>query len=108
MEEILQKATELGELIKESDISKKYHELFDQLKNNDEAKNLLEEFTKISNLISEKEKVLEPVETWEKEKLQKLAQKVSDSDLLRSFIESQAEFMEFMLTIQKTINVEDN
>jgi cell fate (sporulation/competence/biofilm development) regulator YlbF (YheA/YmcA/DUF963 family) len=104
MEAILEKANELGRLIKETEIAKNYDDLYQKVELNKGAKEILENFTSFSNIISAKEKSAQPIEVWEKDKFQELAQKVSDSDLLRSFIDVQTEFMELMLRIQHSIS----
>ncbi len=107
MEQILKKASELGQLIKKSEVSKKFYDLNNKLEADQPAKKIMDEFKESGNIISQKEKNAEPVEVWEKEKFQQVARQVAENDLLTSYIEVQAEYMEFMLKIQQAITASE-
>jgi cell fate (sporulation/competence/biofilm development) regulator YlbF (YheA/YmcA/DUF963 family) len=104
MEEILEKAAVLGTMIRESQVYKKYNELAKKLEQESTSVALYDEFTRLSQMLAKKEQKAEPVEVWEKEKYQELAQKVAEDEILPRFIEAQTVFMDLMVTIQRSIN----
>jgi len=104
MEEILQKANELGLMIKGSDIFKRYEELVKKIEADSNARTLLDEYIKMSEEIYKKESSGGVVEVEEKQKLQDLSQKVSENQLIKEFIATQSYYVNMMMQIQNTIS----
>jgi len=104
MEEILQKANELGLMIKGSDIYKRYEELVKKIEADENARKLLEEYIKLSEELYQKEANGGVVEVEDKKKLQDITQKVSESQLIKEFIATQTYYVNMMMQIQNAIS----
>jgi cell fate (sporulation/competence/biofilm development) regulator YlbF (YheA/YmcA/DUF963 family) len=104
MEELLQKANELGLMIKGTEISARFEEISNKLENDKEAKALLEEYIKITQEFEEKNASGGVVEIEEKKKIQDLSEKVSQNQLIKEFIATQTYFYNMMVQIQNTIS----
>lgn len=104
MEEILQKANELGLMIKGTEISARFEEISNKLESDKEAKDLLEEYIKITQEFQEKQAGGGTIEVEEKKNIQELSEKVSQNQLIKEFIATQTYFYNLMVQIQNTIS----
>ncbi len=104
MEAILEKANELGLMIKGTDLYRRFEELSKKLDADAEARNLLEEYAKFSEEMHEKEKSGGVIEVHEKQRLQEFAEKVSESQLIKEYIATQTYFLNLMMQVQRTIS----
>lgn len=103
MEEILNKANELGLMIKGTELFQRFEELRKELAADEEAKKILDEYAKNSEVIMKKEQAGEPIEVEEKEKIQELTEKVTANELLKEFIATQSYYMNMLMMVQKAI-----
>jgi cell fate (sporulation/competence/biofilm development) regulator YlbF (YheA/YmcA/DUF963 family) len=104
MEEILEKANELGLMIQGTDIYKRYMEISKKLEGDENAKSLLEEYIQFSDEMYRKEKAGTVIEVDEKQKLQELNEKISGNQLIKEFIATQTYYLNMTMQIQKAIN----
>lgn len=104
MEEILQKANELGLMIKGSDIYRRYEELVKKVEADANSKKLLEDYIKLSEEIYQKESSGGVIEVEEKQKLQDMSQTVSENQLIKEFIATQTYYVNMMMQIQNAIS----
>ena len=104
MEEIIQKANELGLMIKGTDLYKRYVEVSEKLEKDEEGRKLLEEYIGVSETLYQKERSGGVIEVEEKQRLQEMNEKVSQNQLIKEFMATQTYFMNLMMQIQKTIN----
>ncbi len=104
MEAILEKANELGLMIKGTDLYRRFEELSKRLDADAEAKGLLEEYAKFSDELHEKEKSGGAIEVHEKQRLQEFAEKVSGNQLIKEYIATQTYFMNLMMHVQRAIS----
>lgn len=104
MEEILQKANELGLMIKGSDIYRRYEELVKKIEADTNSKKLLQDYIKVSEEIYQKESTGGTIEVEEKQKLQDISQKVSENQLIKEFIATQTYYVNMMMQIQNAIS----
>ena len=104
MKEILEKANELGLMIKGTDIYKRFAELSKQLDGDADARNLLEEYAKLSDAIHDKETQGAVIEVEEKQKFQECAERASQSQLIKEYAATQTYFLNMMMQVQKAIS----
>lgn len=104
MEEILQKANELGLMIKGSDIFARYEELVKKIDADADSRTLLEDYIKISETMYKKENSGGVIEVEEKQTLQEISQKVSENQLIKEFIATQSYYVNMMMQIQNAIS----
>ena len=104
MEEIIKKANELGLMIKGTEVYTRFEELAKKLEADSEARGLLEEYAKATQAIQEKEADGSVIEVEEKQKLQELNDKVSESDLIKEYIATNTYYLNMVMQIQKAIS----
>lgn len=104
MEEILKKANELGLMIKGTDVYRRFEELAKQLEADEEARNLLEEYAKVSQEYHEKEQSGASIEVEEKQRVQDLNDKISESQLIKEYIATNTYYLNMLMQIQKAIS----
>ncbi|MDY6934418.1 MAG: YlbF family regulator [Spirochaetota bacterium] len=107
MEEILKKANELGLMIKGTEIYQRFEELTKKLEIDNEAKGILEEYAKVSEEMSKKEKEGGVIEVEEKQNLQDLVEKVSENQLIKEYIATQSYYLNMIMQIQNAISEPD-
>ncbi len=104
MEEILNKANELGLMIRGTDLYRRYEELSVKMDADDAAKKLLEEYARVSEELYVKESSGSPIGVDEKKSFQDLTEKVSQNRLIKEYIATQSYFLNLMMQIQKIIS----
>ncbi len=104
MEEILQKANELGLMIKGTELYKRYEEISEKLEKDADARKLLEDYIQVSDEMYRKEHSGAAIEVEEKKKLQEMNEKISESQLIKEYLATQTYFLNLMMQIQKVIN----
>ena len=104
MEEILNKANELGLMVRGTDLYRRYEELSVKMDADDAAKKLLQEYARISEELYARETSGSPIEVDEKRNFQELTEKVSQNQLIKEYIATQSYFLNLMMQIQKIIS----
>ncbi len=104
MDEILNKANEIGLMIHGTDLYRRYEELSVKMDADDAAKKLLEEYARISEELYARESSGGPIEADEKKDFQELTEKVSQNQLIKEYIATQSYFLNLMMQIQKVIS----
>jgi cell fate (sporulation/competence/biofilm development) regulator YlbF (YheA/YmcA/DUF963 family) len=103
METILQKAEELGRLIRETDIYRDYQHASDLLNADGEAKKLFEDFIKISKYIKDRQEMGDIIEKFEIENIKSMSALVSENDLIMRYMKAQQEYLDLIVMIQKEL-----
>ncbi len=104
MEEILKKANELGLMIKDSDLYRRFSELSKNIEADQAARTLLEQYISFSEKLMEKEEKGLAIEVDEKKKLEDLGKQVSESNLIKEYIATQTYFFNLLMKVQEIIN----
>ncbi len=104
MEEILNKANELGLMIRGTDLYRRYEELSVKMDADEASKKLLQEYARVSEELYVKESSGTPIEAGEKKGFQELTEKVSQNQLIKEYIATQSYFLNLMMQIQKVIS----
>ncbi len=104
MEAILQKANELGLMIKGSELYRRFSELSEKLDADEESKKLLDEYISISGSLMDREEKGQPIEVEDKRKLEDIEALVSENDLLKEYVATQTYFFNLLMQVQNIIN----
>ncbi|MCP4134438.1 MAG: hypothetical protein GY754_25925 [bacterium] len=105
MNEILEKANELGLLIRETEACRDFEELSAELENDTESKSLLDEYTTIAESIHQRETQGGIVENFEKERVRELSGIIRENKLLTSFLEARGRYIDLLSNIQKSMGI---
>jgi cell fate (sporulation/competence/biofilm development) regulator YlbF (YheA/YmcA/DUF963 family) len=103
MENILQKAEELGRLIRETDIYRDYHRASELLNADEEAKKLFDDFIAISKYVRDRQEMGDIIEKFEMENIKSMSTMVSDNDVIQNYLDAQQEYLDLILMIQKEL-----
>lgn len=103
MEKILKKANELGHLLKQNDIVKRFRELADKLEKDEEAKSIIDELLKATQLFQEKEQAGEPIEVDDKKAIAELQEKAKNNSLVSEFMATQSYYISLLSQINEAI-----
>ena len=103
MEEILQAASELGLMIKETDIYQSFAQVSAKVNEDDEALVLLQEYSRTAEEIQAREKTGQPVEVFEKDRFQELVEALKANALLMEFIEHRDRYIAFLSSVQNAL-----
>ncbi len=107
MEEIIQKASELGRMIQQTDVYTAFSELSEQLGEDSQAAQLLEEYVLLAENIHSRELNGDIVESFEKDRLDELKNSVENNDLLVEYLQTKNSYIKLLELIQSSINAED-
>jgi len=103
MEKILKKAYELGHLLKQNDIIKRFTELSEKLEKDEDAKKLLEELITSTREFEAKEKEGSTIEVAEKKAFSELQEKVKNNDLVNEFLATQSYYVNILSQVNEAI-----
>jgi cell fate (sporulation/competence/biofilm development) regulator YlbF (YheA/YmcA/DUF963 family) len=104
MEDILQKANELGMMLKNSDINAHYEKLSEELEADKDSKSLLDEYLDLFEQMHRKETSGGVIEIAEKEKLAEIQKKVSENQLIVDYIDAKNSYVNVLMEIQKAVS----
>jgi len=103
MDKILKKASDLGHLLKQNEIIKRFTELSEKLQKSEDSKKLLEELIETSRAYEEKERDGKPIEPEDKKKLSELQEKSQKDELLSEFMATQGYYINLMTQVNEAI-----
>ncbi len=104
MDEILNKANELGLMIKGSEIFQRFEEISHKLDGDQEARKMLEEYAALSDTLMMKEKSGVSIEVSEKQELERMGKGLSENQLVMEFIATQTYYLNMIQQIQQAIS----
>ena len=104
MEKILQKANELGHLLKQHEIVRRFNELSDRLDRDPESKKLLDEFAQFSMEYQQLEQSGAPIEVETKQQLSQYEEKIKTNDLIAEFLATQSYYMALLTQVNEAIS----
>jgi cell fate (sporulation/competence/biofilm development) regulator YlbF (YheA/YmcA/DUF963 family) len=103
MDTILQKAEELGRLIRETDMYRDYRSSAEMLDADEESKKLFDDFIKISKYVRDRQEMGDIIEKFEIENIKSMSSLVSDNEVIMRYIKAQGEYLDLIVTIQKEL-----
>lgn len=106
MDEIIQKANELGKMIHETDVYSEYKELSDRLDGEPQSKQLLEEYMILAESFHKREINGDTVENFEIERLAELKENIEENDLIIEYLGAKSSYIKLLELIQKSISTD--
>jgi len=103
MKEILEKANELGLLLKDSDVFKKFQDLDSKIGEDKTASALLEKYNEIAESIMQKQQTADIIESYEKESFRDITEKVNANDLLREYLLSRDAYIDLLMKVHDSL-----
>ena len=104
MQEIYEKAEELGALIVKSDPYRELRRAEKAVEASADVKEVVDKFNKCAEKIAEKEKKQQPIEVDEKHELQELREQVQSNELLQELLRVQTEYAMMMNKINSILS----
>ncbi len=104
MEEILDKANELGILIKQTDVYIRFEEINLEVENDNEASVLLKKYNEIAETIQQKQDAGFMLEKYEQEKFRELAGAVAANEILLKYLKARDAYINLLMVIHKELN----
>jgi len=106
MEEILNKANEIGLLIQETEVYKNFKMFSDKLDGDKESNSLYKNYIDMAENIYLREQRADVIENFEYEELKSLENQLKENELLLKYIDSKNKYVDFLIKVQK--NIGDN
>jgi len=103
MDRILKKANELGHLLNQNEIVRRFRDLSEKLGRDEEARKLMEELIETTQLLEDKERAGKPIEVEEKRRMAELQKKTSESRTLQEFLATQAYYIQILSHVNEAI-----
>lgn len=100
MYEILEKAGELGQLIRETRIYKSYREMSGVLDAEPDSRAMLDEFLAAARDIQKRQEMGDIIEKFEEEHVSSLSAMISQNESVMKFLKAQKDYLELLLLIQ--------
>lgn len=103
MDDVLQKADDLGKAIREHKAFKDFVVAQEQLAEDEQANQDLQAYNQKAQELQQKEQQAQPVAPEEKQELEKLRQTVAANDMVKDFMEAQTNYTELMRQVNERI-----
>lgn len=105
MEEILNKATELGRLICNTEAAVNFHEIENRVALDPDASLLLKKYNDIAEMIRLKQESGFDIESFEADDFSQITEAVSSNTLLREYIRSRNRYMDMLVRINNELTI---
>lgn len=102
-EQILKKANELGHLLQQHEIVRRYRSLAEKLDGSESAKKLLEDYARCAEELHEKQVMGSAIEVAEKRRIAELEEKVRADAILSEFLATQGYYMQLLAAVNDAI-----
>lgn len=107
MKEILEKANELGLLIKGTKAYNRFEDLNKMVENDREASLLLKKYNEVAETLQQKQGAGFTLEKYEQEKFREISGAVASNDLLLEYLKAREVYIELLSSIHSAL-VGDN
>ncbi len=104
MDDVLRAATELGLLIKDTDIYQEFARASAKVEADEEALELLQSYSRMAEDFQQRESAGVPIEVYEKDEFQSLIDRVRAHEILARFLETRDGYIEFLAMVQTAID----
>ncbi len=106
MEDLINKANELGIMLKKTKAFMEFERLSAEVDNDDDASTLLKKYNEIAETIQKKNESGNTVEKYEQEMFRALTETVSDNPLLLEYMKTRDTYIELLMRIHNSISGE--
>ena len=106
MEEILNKANELGMIISNTEAAVKFHEMESLVASDGPASMLLKKYNEFAEMIRVKQESGFEIESYEKDEFSLITESVTSNTLLREYIRSRNRYMDMLLRINNALSIQ--
>jgi cell fate (sporulation/competence/biofilm development) regulator YlbF (YheA/YmcA/DUF963 family) len=103
MEKLIKKANELGHLLAQHQIIKRFRELAEKLEKDEESKGIMNELFEVTQSFEAKERANQPIEPDEKKQLADLQDKAKENSLISEFLATQAYYINVLSAVNEAI-----
>jgi cell fate (sporulation/competence/biofilm development) regulator YlbF (YheA/YmcA/DUF963 family) len=103
MDKILETAREIGLLIRETDIFKRYSRAGQDLNADKASSDILDRLYTLTSEIDARNKMGDIIEEFEKQELESLKDRVSGSPLILNFLKAEKEYADLLIRIQEEL-----
>jgi len=103
MDEILARAEELGQLIKSTEIYGNFMHMSELLHSDSDALKVLDEYTRFSKEIKDRQDTGDIVEKFEVEHAKNLAESISENEAIMKYLNAQKEYLDLLCKIQEEL-----
>ncbi len=104
MQELLEQAKKLGQMIADDHRTKALKEMQNKLDTDEEAKKLLQDYQKQFEKISELEQSGKPIEVDDKHQLRNIQEKMAVNETIKQISAKQVEFVDMMNKVKAEID----
>lgn len=105
MEDILNKANELGSLIHKTEAAVNFHEIESRVALDTDASLLLKKYNDVAEMIRLKQESGFDIESFEADEFSQITESVSSNTLLREYIRSRNRYMDMLLRINNALTI---
>ena len=106
MKDILNKANELGLLIRETDQYRDFREAAQELEEDPASKKLLEEFSRMSGEMKAREQAGDIIENFERDELHALGEEISHNEIILGYLEARDGYIALLEGVQRALGEE--
>lgn len=106
MQAVLDKANELGILLKSTKAFMDFNSIEEVIENNSSAKEILDAYNAVAEEIYNKQQKGVPVESFEQQQFKELTQKVIENPLLKDYLKKRDNYMAVLMRINESMIVE--
>jgi len=103
-EKVLAAARDLGKLIAETELSKRFEKAVESLKSDTDAQRALADLNRHTTVVMQKQATGQPIEVADKQKLEQLRGAVSTNLTLGNFQMAQMDFLDLMRKVDDAIS----
>ena len=100
---ILQKAAEVGRMIRRTTIYTGYVRLRDEVNGDPRAKSLMDEYTRMAGEIAMRERSGDFVEDFEKDELRELVERIGEDELLVDYIHARDMYIMLLENVRNSL-----
>lgn len=105
MEEILEKANDLGLLIKKTEAARDFREKSSLVESSSDASLLLKQYNELAETLRVKQEAGFIIESYETEQFALLSEAVLSDDILREYISARDRYMEMLIVINNQLSI---
>lgn len=106
MKDILDKANELGLLIRETEQYRDFREAAQELEGDPSSKKLLEEFSRKSGELKVREQAGDIIENFERDELHVLGEEISHNEIILGYLEARDGYIALLEGVQRSLGDE--
>jgi len=105
MKEILDKANELGIILKSTEAFIEFQNIQDRINRDDYSGKQLKEYNSAAETLQLKQQNGIPIESYEQEQFRELTQKVIENPLLNDYLMKRDNYMGLLMLIHEAMNI---